>query len=87
MKLVFKFLIVVILALLLTRFVIPHQPFLMFFADNLLYRDFMQKMSGDNAENLVEFLAISSELLASMFFSIVILKTFRRTFNFLKKTI
>lgn len=84
MKLVFKFLIVVILALLLTRFVIPHQPFLMFFADNLLYRDFMQQMSGDDAENLVEFLAISSEFLVSIFASITMLKISQKAIKVLR---
>ena len=76
-----KSLFVITLSLLLTRFVIPHQPFLMFFADNLLYKDFMQKMSGDDAGNLVEFLAISAEILVAVFSSMTIVKIIQSIFN------
>lgn len=56
----------------------------MFFADNLLYKDFMQRMSGDDAGNLVEFLAISSELLVSIFASIATFKVSQKIIKALK---
>lgn len=84
MKFFIKLLFVLTSSLLLTRFIIPHQPFLLFYANHFLYRSFIQEMPGDDAGNLIEFLAISSELLVSILASIAILKLIQCVLRILK---